>query len=368
MNSRRHAPRILAAATLCATLHVLAAPTHAQSCGDANRSGSVTVTDGVLILRAAAGLGTVPDELCDMNQDRRITVADGVLALRRAAGLPGEVTCVTAESDRLSERVERILEIGLAAIPTSRSALAAQTTPPCADGGSRMVDDTGFEDFDCRVGDVVTNGRVNVAAAEVSYVHFSIGYLSSGETTTVSGELRFSEEGSTDTAEGRLNLSSNLRGDFVEELKLRSQDGFASFVGGWFLDTVSRGIGPFEGVWRMLQQFTANVFSGGVQWTDGTIEGYVWGDNLCSACVGSEECGAELFCLPCVGECRAATQRCGVTFARLRCTDGIFAPPSLCDPCQSASQCGEQLGCFPCSKVCSGVVDRARVQCLRVRT
>ena len=29
---------------------------HADVCGDANRSGSVTVTDGVLVLRNAAGL------------------------------------------------------------------------------------------------------------------------------------------------------------------------------------------------------------------------------------------------------------------------------------------------------------------------
>jgi hypothetical protein len=333
---------------------------HALPCGDANRSGSVTVADGVLILRAAAGLGTAPSALSDLNQDRRITVADGVLALRRAASLPGELTCTQEQSVALSENIAGILEIGIGAIPSSSSASAARTTTPCADGGSSVVDDAGIEYFDCQDGDVVTNGRVRVSLAggeeKASYEGFSTRNLSSGETTTVSGELRFSEEGSTATAEGTLNLSSNLLGDFVEELTLHSADQFESISGGSILLTIQSGKGLFEGVaWIFLQFTESGAISVDMRLDDGSNEGFVVADKLCGACVRSQECGAGLFCFPCVGDCSAGVQRCGVTYAKLVCTDGIFGPSLLCTPCESSSQCGDQLGCFECvSEDCSG--------------
>ena len=63
-------------------------------CGDADGSGSVTVTDGVQTLRAAAGLES-PCTLatCDVNGSGTITVTDGVQVLRDAAGLPTTPAC-----------------------------------------------------------------------------------------------------------------------------------------------------------------------------------------------------------------------------------------------------------------------------------
>ena len=63
-------------------------------CGDADGSGSVTVTDGVQTLRAAAGLES-PCTLtrCDVNGSATITVTDGVQVLRDAAGLPTTPAC-----------------------------------------------------------------------------------------------------------------------------------------------------------------------------------------------------------------------------------------------------------------------------------
>jgi hypothetical protein len=61
----------------------------ATVCGDANGDGGVTVTDGVVVLRAAAGLASACTvDACDVDGNGAVTVTDGVLTLRAAAGLP----------------------------------------------------------------------------------------------------------------------------------------------------------------------------------------------------------------------------------------------------------------------------------------
>ncbi len=65
-----------------------------QLCGDADGSGTITVTDGVLTLRAAAELSTsCTVEVCDVDGSGGISVTDGVNVLRAAAGLPATLTC-----------------------------------------------------------------------------------------------------------------------------------------------------------------------------------------------------------------------------------------------------------------------------------
>jgi hypothetical protein len=84
------------------TLLATALPTAARAgmCGDADDDGSVTVTDGVNVLRIAADLpGDCSTPACDPDDDGRITVTDGVIVLRLAADLsvPGaceEAACV----------------------------------------------------------------------------------------------------------------------------------------------------------------------------------------------------------------------------------------------------------------------------------
>ncbi len=63
-------------------------------CGDPNASGSVTVTDGVEVLSAAAGLSTgCSPAICDVDGSGAVTVTDGVLVLRDAAGLGSGLAC-----------------------------------------------------------------------------------------------------------------------------------------------------------------------------------------------------------------------------------------------------------------------------------
>ena len=65
----------------------------AQRCADTDDSGAVTVSDGVRILRAAAGLdGVCPPAACDVDGIGDVSVSDGVNALRAAAELPNACT------------------------------------------------------------------------------------------------------------------------------------------------------------------------------------------------------------------------------------------------------------------------------------
>src|SRR5262245_52846282 len=68
----------------------------AAVCGDADGDGAVTTTDGVRILRLAAGLDDgCPTTGCDVDGDGEVSVTDAVLALRRAAGLTIADACGT---------------------------------------------------------------------------------------------------------------------------------------------------------------------------------------------------------------------------------------------------------------------------------
>lgn len=63
-------------------------------CGDADLSGTLTVTDGVQALRAAAELSsTCTPARCDVDGNGAISVTDGVNVLRGAAGLPFPANC-----------------------------------------------------------------------------------------------------------------------------------------------------------------------------------------------------------------------------------------------------------------------------------
>ncbi len=66
----------------------------ADTCGDADGSGAVSVTDGVQTLRAAAGLGSsCTPARCDLDGSGSVSVSDGVNVLRAAAGLTVNLAC-----------------------------------------------------------------------------------------------------------------------------------------------------------------------------------------------------------------------------------------------------------------------------------
>jgi hypothetical protein len=63
-------------------------------CGDADGNGTVTVTDGVHVLRAGAGLSSdCTQAVCDVDASGSVSVTDAVNVLRAAAGLPSATNC-----------------------------------------------------------------------------------------------------------------------------------------------------------------------------------------------------------------------------------------------------------------------------------
>ena len=70
------------------------ADAEAQLCGDADGDGRVEVSDGVNVLRTAAGLpSTCTNRACDPDGSGTTTVTDGVIVLRLVAALPVPGAC-----------------------------------------------------------------------------------------------------------------------------------------------------------------------------------------------------------------------------------------------------------------------------------
>jgi len=127
----------------------------AQVCGDADANGSVTVTDGVQVLRAAAGLSSSCSDhasSCDVDGSGTVTVTDGVNVLRKAAGLSITEACPTsggtADVQAVTDTVVPFLVLGLQQIPsvgsTGSVARTAASTENCEDGGSRTTSESGI--------------------------------------------------------------------------------------------------------------------------------------------------------------------------------------------------------------------------------
>jgi hypothetical protein len=136
MHGRVRVQRSLVGMAMILTCSVLASTAHAQMCGDADGNGQNTVTDGVNVLRAAAGLsGACPLSACDVDGSGSVTVTDGVNVLRAAAGLQVGLSC--AASDLI---IDKIVDDGLFGELTKIPGVL--TEPPAA---SQTVQRVAFE-------------------------------------------------------------------------------------------------------------------------------------------------------------------------------------------------------------------------------
>jgi hypothetical protein len=135
-------------ALLAVMLLAWTGPVAAQTCGDADGSGAVTVTDGVQTLRAAAGLSSsCTAATCDVDGSGSITVTDGVNVLRKAEGLSAPSACPGGSSgDGVQVAVDSVVpflafglqfvsDVGLAT--TAAATPAGQGEDACPDGGTR---------------------------------------------------------------------------------------------------------------------------------------------------------------------------------------------------------------------------------------
>jgi hypothetical protein len=339
----------------------------AASCGDANRTGTVTVTDGVLILRMAAQLpGTVcPLERCDMNLDNQISVTDGVLALRVAAGIQTNVACSSSQVDVIFGSIQKIGGRGGAtASPTAR-ARAANTTEPCSGGGFQSDDGTTLTFHDCREDDDVTNGTItftNVDSGDVDVAFDTTDVTdSTGETLTTTGLLTFTfPDDSTTQVDGTLVYGSSIFGSYDTAFTGLLLDANFTAFSGDTLTTVEEGQDALAHLQSIeITLYSTSLSEVGVTYADGSFDLFVDGDNLCEPCTSTCS-NPSLTCVSCGDECTGNTDRCGIDFNFVDCDDGVFGPPDLCSPCNSNADCdaSDGLSCFSCDHDCTGTVMR----------
>lgn len=177
----------------------------AQTCGDPDGSGSVTVTDGVNVLREAAVLPSscdVDPRLCDVDGSGTVTVTDGVNVLRAAAQLGGALTCPgTAQTIApVVGQVQAALEIGLGFIPGQPAQAAAVSQ---CDSGTVDIQETRTTFDQCRFGQLVFDGTIVQVTGGIEFA-FRLALVDSTEFIDLGGTLSFDGE----TLNGTLVVAS----------------------------------------------------------------------------------------------------------------------------------------------------------------
>jgi hypothetical protein len=347
-----------------ATVLASAAAAAAATCGDANRTGSVTVTDGVLVLRAAAQLpSTCPRERCDMNVDGGISVTDGVLALRVAAGITTSVACSASQADVIFGSIVKSVGFGGTASPAGR-ARAAGTSQPCTDGGFIEDDGTTLTFNECAEGDFVTDGTLTLASAgedTVTIVFATTDFIrSTGEVLGTSGVLEYFFAVDGVQINGALSHASSVIGEYTDEFSGVALDTDFLLIGGTVTTTVTAGSNEFANLAVLVTTlFSPTLAQIQVAYTDGDFDVFVIADGLCDSC-GSGCANPSLTCVSCVDECANSSARCGIDFDFVVCDDGVFGPGGLCEQCTGDDECdaSEGLSCFDCGENCTGNVRR----------
>lgn len=155
----------------------------AQVCGDADGSGTVSVSDGVQTLRAAAGLATTcTTAVCDVDGSGAVTVTDGVSVLRKAAGLLIAENCggSSAQPDTVLGELQPLLRYGFAHA-TGAPVSSCANAPDGEIDVETDTDGTTTSFFSCRVNDVELNGDVTVGDTTLSLSFFEADTVGDGD-------------------------------------------------------------------------------------------------------------------------------------------------------------------------------------------
>ena len=224
-------------ATLVSTLMMVAilaafttTPVAAQTCGDANDNGTVTVTDGVQALREAAGLSSTCEDGCDVDGSGTVTVSDGVNILRKAAGLAINEAC-NFTSTEANSVVNPSLSIfgGMTKVPGVGSANVAAAAGDCEnDGTITLFQGTGTSQsaatfMNCEIGGAVLDGTISRVVlgngVALGFDGFMITRLKTGESHTFMGQLAITAERLGKRIDGVLTVVSSKRGTFMLEFQ-----------------------------------------------------------------------------------------------------------------------------------------------------
>jgi hypothetical protein len=246
-------------ATAACLLAAMSVNAQADVCGDADNDGTVTVTDGVQALRAAASLSSscTGNNRCDVDGNGSVTVTDGVNILRKAADLPFTGKCGGVDAQvqsLLSSTVPVVSIFGPLTKIGASSAQAADSQNLCINPEGQFLfnPDTGEITFvNCDFGGIVFDGTFAVSNNTVS---FNLHLAAAGETLDFSGNLTTSLVGENVVLSGRLGLSSVDFGTVNVGLEDIVGDPSGKLIGGALvLETSTSGI---EGVTSIRIGFT----------------------------------------------------------------------------------------------------------------
>jgi hypothetical protein len=168
-------------------------------CGDVDGNKLVTVTDGVQVLRAAAGLSTdCTDAVCDVDVSGAVTVTDGVITLRKAAGLSITENCIPDDGP-INQQVayllrftEPLVSAVLPMIVLRRNETVDGTSFECDNGEDGTYDisfldgeqDTTFSS--CLIGNALIDGDVTNANDD-PLLSIDIGDARNDDTISLAG-------------------------------------------------------------------------------------------------------------------------------------------------------------------------------------
>ena len=235
---------IVAAIAACLLVACSALTADAQVCGDADNNGTVTVTDGVQALRAAALLPSTCDgnSNCDVDGNGEVTVTDGVNILRKAADLPITEACVANADTEVASLLKQSIPVfgGFGQLTKIGSASALGADAPCenVDGFVTFNQSNNEVDFDnCRLEGLVYDGFIAVSGSTLLFdLEITDDFGGDIDFFTDQG-LTFEEVGDNVVLSGDLGLTDfgGDLGDFSVNFERLVTDPNGNSIGGSIL-------------------------------------------------------------------------------------------------------------------------------------
>ncbi|MEB2285981.1 MAG: hypothetical protein B6D46_04835 [Polyangiaceae bacterium UTPRO1] len=236
-------------------------------CGDVDANGVVSVTDGVQVLRAAAGLTSdCTDAICDIDVSGAVTVTDGVVVLRKAAGLAITENCIPHDG-KIDSQLAYLLRFGeplvSAVLPTIvlRRSETVDNSFECQNGEDGLYEVSYFDGqqdgafSDCYFDNAVINGDAE----------------NSGDDPVLSIEIADARNDDTLAFEGTNGtglLGVSVEGGVKYSGRLDGSAAFARFDTADFLLVVSNlqvGTGPFPLGGSISYEFDADSEMPGIR-------------------------------------------------------------------------------------------------------
>ena len=216
-------------------------------CGDVDDNDTVSVTDGVQVLRAAAGLTSdCTDAICDIDVSGTVSVTDGVIVLRKAAGLSITENCIP-DDGRINQQISYLLQFG--------EPLVSNVLPTIVEHRQESIDNS----FTCDNGEdgiydiVVTDGQQDNEFSDCFFDNAIVNGTAENANDDPILDVEIADARNDDTltfagTDGTALLGVNIDGGIKYSGRLDGSASFERFDTADFLLVVSNlqvGTGPF---------------------------------------------------------------------------------------------------------------------------